>query len=249
MNALFRKTWNEHGQSVLTEQGYTLQEDFAVQTEQKVPIQVFLPYLKPLGDLGYAHIIVGYSANQRSKRQYFSVQVLRYDDRKPHEACLGPRIDCPRTYLAGYLPIPTNPPLPLFVSGSRTLMAWSFEHQEQLVQQILAVRERLAKTILPWLEDPSTTQYVKVKKEWYIQPFEHYLAGRIDAAQAYERVKDFRPEGYFIDVETVAEAELVSIVHTILRQHMLVPHLGQEIYQPVLLEYLLACLKGDKEFH
>lgn len=247
MHHLFRDIWNEHGQPVLTECNYTLQVEIASQKPSMLPDRVFLPYLKSLGSLGYAHVIIGYSARRKSDTQRFSVQLLRYDGTEPYEAYLCPRMVKPRTYLAGYLPHEEQPPLPLL--GSRTQGDWCFRNHEDLPQKVLAVRARLAADILPWLEDPTATQFVKVEKAWYVLPFEQYLSGVIDAPQAYALVNNFRPEGYFLDAGTIPDTALVSEIHDMLRSQVVTPNPAKTRYMPPVIEYLRACLNGTHEFN
>jgi hypothetical protein len=222
MNDVFRQIWRTLGQPMLTDQGYELQGHIATQQPPAIPEDVFLPYIKSLDSLGYAHVILGYSAHPRAATQRFSIQLLRYDDTEPYEAFLGPRISNPRTFLAGYLPNEERPPLPL--GGSRWFDQWHFSDQHELRQKLAVCRERLDITILPWLETPTATQWAPVDKAWYRRPFERYCLGEVTAAQAYDAVKWFLPEGYFLDAGTLADTALVYEVNTILRSETIEPH-------------------------
>jgi hypothetical protein len=48
--------------------------------------------------------------------------------------------------------------------------------------------------------------------------------GEVTAAQAYDAVKWFLPEGYFLDAGTLADTALVYEVNTILRSETIEPH-------------------------
>lgn len=233
----------EQLQPVLLRRAYQFREDMV---NQKSP-DCFLPFSKPIGELGYAYVVVRYDYGLSHSSEYepntFSVLVFRRHDRDtPVPQQPGPF----RTDITGYLPGLSDPPLPLVFSMSTTKETgkWNVTSEDALFTQALVIGQRLLRPVLPWLECHESSQFVSVGKSWYIQPLANYLNHQWDAEQAFAAMSVFDPPGF--SIEAGDDTELVYEVLTAFHR-LRIPRYAQSVRRD-MLEYLYACLQNAIQF-
>lgn len=229
----------------LTTVGYTFNEAYAVPGAGEVfgtEEDLHLPFVKPLGTLGYGHISLLYSPHAYLEEQQFTVRLLRYDEPAPFEIAAIPILGINRTFITGYLPRTPQFPLPL----SMRRHPWSFRSVAELTMQLRAVQQRLVSIVLPWIECATSSQFVHIEPAWLVEPFTKYLDTTWDAVTTYAALAPFRMPEMYIEAGDVEQSYLVNVIFVLL-EHLQPPDSG-ESPSPAVLAYLLNSLTGEMQF-
>lgn len=137
---------------------------------------------------------------------------------------------------------PTAAPLPLVYNRHQDPRRWSFHSEQEVIQQLRLVWQRLDNPVLPWIECPASSQFMRVETSWYREPFVAYAAGVWDADTAYAVLAPFEVPGFLLQAEDMATSALVNEVVTLLREQHLFPEEGPPARAAI--DYLSACLEG-----
>jgi hypothetical protein len=227
----------------VTSHGFSFREDIRHRSVRELPAKEYLVYTKPVRTIGFAHIAFAYSPTNKPQQSYY-VLILRYSGLEPVEAFAVPMLGKPRSNIAGYLGNASHPPLPL----TGTPGSWSFATDAELREQMTHIAGVLCDSIIPWLEDVTSSQFIYVHKADIVEAFEQYVNGTWEAKTAYDTVKGLFPEGYYIEAGDESNSALVYEINTILRQRSTNPHPKNDAYPPPLLHYLRTCLRDETKF-
>jgi hypothetical protein len=227
----------------LAQRGYQFREDVPQHDPEETGHVWYLAFSKDLPEIGYGHVVLYHSPMPAEATQRFDVLIMRSLSREPYDMYARQRArGHPRTQLVGYLPRPTDAPLPLVYHWQMDPIRWIFDTEPTLIQQLRLVWQRLDNPVLPWIECPASSQFVRVEKSWYREPFAAYATGVWDASTAYAAIVPFEAPGFLTEAEDDAASALVYQVTTVLREHHLFPEEGPPARAAI--DYLAACLEG-----